>query len=86
MRCLRVFGIALETIVNVARAAEKIGKALLLLGCSILLSSCTAIFIAGGVIGAGVAVAGTAVDVGVGVGSAVVGGTAKVVKAAVPGD
>lgn len=71
---------------TVARIANTIGKALLILTIPFFVSGCTVIMVAGGVVGAGVAVASTAVDVGMAVGSTAVGATTSVVKAVIPGD
>jgi hypothetical protein len=69
-----------------ARIANTIGKTILMLSSGLLMSGCVALTVAGGVVGAVVAVATTAVDVGVAVGGTAVSATSKVVKAAVPGD
>lgn len=73
--------------VEVAAATMwKIGKLFLIPASGFLLSGCIAMSVTSGIVGTGVAVAGTVVGVGVSVGSTAVSATTTVVKAVVPGD
>jgi hypothetical protein len=69
-----------------AQIFTKSGKTLAVLAIAFSFSGCTVVTVAGGVLGAGIAVASTAVDAGVAVGSAAASATTGVVKAVVPGE
>lgn len=71
---------------TVAQIITKSCKALAALTIAFSFSGCTVVTVAGGVLGAGIAVASTAVDAGVAVGSVAVSATTGVVKAVVPGE
>jgi hypothetical protein len=72
--------------VAVAQIITKSGRTLTILAVAFSFSGCTVVTVAGGVLGAGIAVASTAVDAGVAVGSVAVSATTGVVKAVVPGE
>jgi hypothetical protein len=69
---------------TVKRIAKCVAGILVVCSAAVLVGGCTAVAIAGTVVGAGVSVASAAVDVGVTVASTAVSATTGVVKAVVP--